>query len=154
METTMTNADSTIDTARKRASEMAGTAKDYAAASAEETAEAARDDAVDSADDVVNATRAARGEFEPGSFEAKALRQIETQISNVTNRLREKPVDEMLDDVGAFARRNPLLFLGGAALAGFATMRFLKSDDADPEEHHAPDYDPWTGSAQDRGGRQ
>lgn len=150
----MTNAHSTIDTARKRASEMAETAKDHATASAEETAEAARDDVVDNADDVANAAQAARGEFEPNSFEAEALRQIETQISSVTNRLREKPVDEMLDDVGAFARRNPLLFLGGAALAGFATMRFLKSDGADPDGHHAPDYDPWTGSAQDTGDRQ
>lgn len=150
----MTNAHSTIDTARKRAFEMAETAKDHATASAEETAEAARDDVVENADDVADAAQAARGEFEPNSFEAEALRQIETQISSVTSRLREKPVDEMLDDVGAFARRNPLLFLGGAALAGFATMRFLKSDGADPDGPHAADYDPWTGSAQDTGDRQ
>jgi hypothetical protein len=45
--------------------------------------------------------------------------------------LRERSIGQLLDDIGAFARREPVLFFGGALVAGFALSRFVKSSAAD-----------------------
>ncbi len=39
----------------------------------------------------------------------------------------ENGVSDMMDDVAAFARRRPALFIGGAFLIGLGVARFLKS---------------------------
>ncbi len=41
--------------------------------------------------------------------------------------IRERGVADMMDDVDAFARRRPALFIGGAFLVGLGIARFLKS---------------------------
>ncbi|WP_299788601.1 hypothetical protein [uncultured Marivita sp.] len=131
-----------FDKAKDRATEIASDAKDLAAASAKEQAEAARAQALDEMDDAASAADAARDEFEPYSLQSAALEQISAQINAVATQLRDKPIDAMVDDVAVFARKNPLLFLGGAALVGFAAARFLKSS----EGAHVADYDdPWSG---------
>lgn len=151
----MADARDTIETAKERATEMATDARDMAAASAQEEAEKARAQAIGGADEAARATEAARNEVDPDSIQAAALKQIGAQISHAADRLRDKPVDAMVDDVAVFARRNPMLFLGGAALAGFAAARFLKSGNAGSDRHasHASD-DPWSGHLIDDGGRQ
>jgi len=49
------------------------------------------------------------------------------QIDKLTNYLRERDVDEIVGEVGAYARRNPTLVVGGSFLLGLALARFLKS---------------------------
>ena len=41
--------------------------------------------------------------------------------------VRERGVEEMLDDVQDYARRRPAVFIGGALLVGLGLARFLKS---------------------------
>ena len=41
--------------------------------------------------------------------------------------MRDGNVSQILSDAEAFARRNPLLFIAGAALAGFAIARMTQS---------------------------
>ena len=138
----MSTTQDTFDKAKDRATEIASDAKDLAAASAKEQAEAARAQALDEMDDAASAADAARDEFEPNSLQSAALEQISAQINAVATQLRDKPIDVMVDDVAVFARKNPLLFLGGAALVGFAAARFLKSS----EGSAVADYDdPWSG---------
>ena len=141
----MSNTESTLDTAKERATEMAEDARDTATAKAREEAEKVRAEAVDEVDDAASATRAAEREFDDDSLQAAALRQIGAQISSVADQLRDKPVDAMDDDVAVFARRNPMLFLGGAALVGFAAARFLKSGSGTPTRSHVSADDPWAG---------
>lgn len=133
-----------MNTAKNSMRDMTRDARDHVADTARETANDARISTVDTVENAAHAAKAAGREFDPDTLQAAALDQIGAQISSVATHLRNKPVDEMVDDVAVFARRNPLLFLGGAALVGFAAARFLKSgtgseataDDAD---------DPWSG---------
>ena len=41
--------------------------------------------------------------------------------------MRDKDLGEMVGAVTDFAKRNPFVFLGGAALVGFAATRFAKA---------------------------
>ncbi len=53
--------------------------------------------------------------------------QASDQVERFSGYLRETSVDEITDEVRGFARGRPALFLGGAALLGFLSTRFLKS---------------------------
>lgn len=53
------------------------------------------------------------------------------QIQNVAGYLEHHNVQQIVDEVRDFARREPALFLGGAFLAGLLAARFLK---ASPEQ--------------------
>ncbi|MCL3880741.1 hypothetical protein [Marivita sp. GX14005] len=140
----MTHTDSTADEVKRKASELAQDAKDAATEAARQEAEDPREGAIDQAETAAEAARAAESEFDRGSLQAAALGQIGQQIENVAASLRDKPAEEMFDDVAIFARRNPMLFLGGAALLGFAAARFMKSGNAAPRNDYAAE-DPWSG---------
>lgn len=49
------------------------------------------------------------------------------QMRRFADQIREKGVADMVDDVHAFARRRPALFIGGAFLIGLGIARFLKA---------------------------
>ena len=49
------------------------------------------------------------------------------QMRRLADHIRERGVADMLDDVHAFARRRPALFIGGAFVIGLGLARFLKS---------------------------
>jgi len=49
------------------------------------------------------------------------------QMRRFADQIRQKGVADMIDDVHAFARRRPALFIGGAFLVGIGLARFLKA---------------------------
>lgn len=61
------------------------------------------------------------------------------QVDRLSGYLRERSVEDLLTDVRQFARRDPALFLGGAALLGLIGGRFFRSSDRSDGEY---DYDP------------
>lgn len=124
-------------------SDAANDLKDTARDVVEQKANAAKDTAVEKADQFTAAAVAAERQFDPSSVQAEALRVASEQISNAMTHIRNKPVDELLDDAALFAKRNPLLVLGGAALVGFAAARFFKSGGNGNEPWSAGD--PWQG---------
>ena len=133
-----------FDTVKDRAAKMAEYAKSQMAQTAHTQAEHTRDQTVETAEQAASAAHAASHEFDRDTLQAAALEQVGAQINAVAAHLRNTPVDEMVDDVAVFARKNPLLFLGGAALAGFAAARFLKSGEG--ARRLADDAnDPWAG---------
>jgi ElaB/YqjD/DUF883 family membrane-anchored ribosome-binding protein len=48
-------------------------------------------------------------------------------VSDLAGRLKEKSVDDLVDDTRDFVRKSPVIALGIAAVAGFALIRVLKS---------------------------
>ncbi len=48
-------------------------------------------------------------------------------VRNVSSRLRDATVDDIIRDTEQFARRQPGLFIGGVFVLGFMLARFLKS---------------------------
>lgn len=132
---------------RDRAGRLAEDARDTVTDAARQQGAQVRDAAVDEADHVADAARDARRHFDSSSLQAEALKAVQHQIEGVTQRLRDRPVEDLIDDAAVFARRNPLLVLGGAAVVGFAAARFLK---AEPRTQHQASEDPWTSAMADR----
>jgi hypothetical protein len=55
------------------------------------------------------------------------VEQAADQIDRFSTRLRERDVQELVQDAQQLARRQPALFIGGAFALGLLTARFLKS---------------------------
>lgn len=58
-----------------------------------------------------------------------AYRAADT-VERLSSVMRDRSVDEILDDVEAYARRQPEVVIGGALVLGFLASRFLKSSSA------------------------
>lgn len=136
--------DSNIDksTANKPIGEKA---KDVAGAATEEVKERAQDvadtvateaghyagqakqAAADEVKSVSSALRTAADEMRSGSPQERTFSQIADGLADVSDSVRDKDLGEMVGAVSDFAKRNPMIFLGGAALIGFAATRFAKA---------------------------
>lgn len=122
----------TADDMRRHATDMAGGAKDHAAGEANKVADALRDAARNLSD---------------GSPQARALSQIADGLANAASSVEGRDIGELTQDLTQFARRNPVAFLGGAALLGFAASRFARASTAPrPEEGLSDGSLPATGT--------
>jgi hypothetical protein len=54
-----------------------------------------------------------------------------SQLERFSTQLRDRDVSELMDEVSAFARRQPALFIGGGVALGLVAARFLKSSASD-----------------------
>lgn len=106
--------ESVMDTARDTAAKQAEAAKKTAAERANEQAERVRE---------------AGESFEDGSMAKEATDRIAENISAAAQSIENTDLAALGDDLARFARRQPLLFFGGAALLGFAAGRVLKASE-------------------------
>jgi 23S rRNA pseudoU1915 N3-methylase RlmH len=58
---------------------------------------------------------------------SRVLEQAATALDRMSEALRNRDVDSMIDQATTLMRRQPALFVGGSVLAGFLLTRFLKS---------------------------
>lgn len=107
-----------FDQASATARKAATRGKDRAAGGIDELAELI--------EDVAKAIESRLGD-QYGAYARKAA----TAISGVSGNLRDKEVDELLDDARAFVRKQPAIALGAAAAIGFALTRIVKAGDDD-----------------------
>lgn len=80
--------------------------------------------------DVANALRRASQDLRDGSAQERTLGQIANGLADASDALRDKDLGEIIAAVSAVARKNPMLFLGGAVVLGFAASRFAKASTA------------------------
>ena len=122
---------------------------DHAADAAHDKAREATDritqEAGDRVSNAADAAAAASAEFEAGSLQAQATQQVAAHLTDVANRISRTDFDQAAGKVTQFARENPLMFLGGAALLGFAAARFLKASDRHTAVARTTAEDPWMG---------
>lgn len=76
--------------------------------------------------DVANALRRSSQDLD-GSPAAQYVNKAADQIERVAGYVRTANIDEIRRTAESFARREPLLFLGGAFALGMIGARFLKS---------------------------
>ncbi|NIY73046.1 hypothetical protein HCZ30_11450 [Marivivens donghaensis] len=81
----------------------------------------------DEVSDVSNALRKAAEEMRSGSPQERTMSQIASTLADASDSIRDKDLGEMAGGLSDFARRNPMAYLGGAALLGFAATRFAKA---------------------------
>ena len=98
----------------------------------------------DEVKDVAMALRRAASDLRGGSAQERTLGQIASTLADASEQLRDKDLGEIMQAASRVARENPLLFLGGAALLGFAASRYAK---ASSDRATSPQVSPQTGGA-------
>lgn len=78
---------------------------------------------------IADALHKAAGELNDGSSHRRMFDRLADNVEHVSKVLNDKSLGDMLGDLNDLARRNPSLFLGGAALAGFAATRLATSSE-------------------------
>ncbi len=121
-------------TTKKTADNLVGKAKNAADDAMEKTtqvaatqANAAKSSVADEMSGVASALRSAAEEMRSGSPQERTFGQIAEGLADASDALRDKDLSTIVRDATQFARSNPLVFLGGAALIGFAATRFAKA---------------------------
>jgi len=112
-------------------------------------ADEAKGAAADEVKDVASALRTAAEEMRSGSAQERTFSQIAEGLADASEAMRDKDLGEMVGAVSNFARRNPMVFLGSAALIGFAATRFAKASgdgrsDSSGAGQHRTQMDPYT----------
>lgn len=76
------------------------------------------------------------------------LREAADGLDELAQSLQGRSVGEMVGDLSAFGRKNPVAFMGAAALAGFALGRFARASErhAAPADYPAPQSQPTPGA--------
>lgn len=113
--------------AKAEASNLADKAYDVADSKLEE----GKAEATAQMDRTAEQIRNAGHEFGDDSYQAQAAEYLASNLSQAAEMIRGKDLGALVDDVTLFARRNPALFLGGAALLGFAAARLMKASERD-----------------------
>jgi len=67
------------------------------------------------------------------------VRHAAEGLEHVSGAVRTQDLDDLMESVESFARRQPVVFLGSAVLAGFGLARFVKSS---AERRRGRGYDP------------
>lgn len=118
------DAPSISDRARSDISRAAETAKVQARRIASQQKEAG----AERLGEVAGAVHGAARSLEAGMPQmATYVHDAAVRLEDAATTLRTRNLDDIMDDIGRFARAQPALFFGGAMLAGFALTRFLKS---------------------------
>ena len=115
-----------VDQARDQAASLAQQAQERALQLAEEQKRRAAEQVEGMAHAVDSVAEAIGRELPPA---APYVREVAQSIHSASTALRERSVDDLIQTATDFARRQPLVTLGGALFAGFAFARFLKATD-------------------------
>ena len=114
--------------------------KDTAAAKASEKTNEALRNAASAAHSTSSALREAGDKLENDSdtpgWLGGAFKQAADSIAKFADTVGDKEPREMMDDVNRFARDNPVAFLVGSAMVGFAAARVMKVGSEQSDASH------------------
>ncbi len=110
------------------------------------------------ADEIARTARgleAAADGLEGSPLQQDLLREAADGLKQIARAVQGKSIGAMVGDLSEFGRQNPLAYLGGAALAGFALARFARASSPDdaaryPASTRPEASDRSTGSGADR----
>ncbi|NOE28315.1 hypothetical protein [Ruegeria sp. HKCCD6157] len=133
----------TTEKAKAHAQDLAGKVKDTVTAEASARAESLKDSAAQEVESAAHAADAAADAFPDQSVQHQVLSRIADNMEAVAGQVRSADLAIMSRKVSDFARENPLLFVGSAALAGFAAARFLSARNTGAAQSASFGADPW-----------
>ncbi len=114
-----------MNEARSAADRASEEAKRYSSRKMEE----GRDRTADGLDRLAHAADTAASDLESQHQEtiSRYVREMADRVGMVAEGLRDKSVDELIDDAKATARKNPALFVAGSVAIGLCLSRFVKA---------------------------
>jgi hypothetical protein len=121
----------TSDLAREKLDELGAAAKETAGHAAEKVKEqvgAQQQAGADYAQRFAENIRGAAKAFEQDTpIAARTIEMAADYVEDAAHKIRDGSMNDVIDGVTSFARRQPAAFLGLSVLAGFAVVRFLKA---------------------------
>ncbi|WP_157937603.1 hypothetical protein [Oceaniglobus roseus] len=121
--------------ARREAHGLAEGVRDHL----QDRAEDARDSVADEVSSVGEALRTASQEMRRGSLQEQVFATMADSLADFADSMSGRDPDELVRSVSSFGRRNPVAFLGGATLLGFAASRMARASSRHPESTHRHD---------------
>jgi len=85
---------------------------------------------------------------------AQLIRQGASTLERVTRSIEGTSLDDMVRQVRTFARNNPMAFVGGAMLAGFAVARFARASSRPDTSDWNRSGEAWRGDDRGYGGSE
>jgi gas vesicle protein len=123
--------EATSDMAREKLDELGDAARETASHVTEKVKEqvsAQQDAGADYAQRFAENIRNAAKAFEQDTpIAARTIEMTAGYIEDAAEKIRNGSLNDVIDGVTSFARRQPAAFLGLSVLAGFAVVRFLKA---------------------------
>jgi len=116
-----------LDEARSAATEKAGEAK---AQAADEISRTAR------------GLEAAAEQMEGSPLQQDLLREAADGLKQIARAVEGKSIGTMAAELTEFGRQNPVAYLGGAALVGFALARFARASTPSETDRASRRFDP------------
>lgn len=71
-----------------------------------------------------------------GGVQARVLETMANGVAAVSDQIAERDLSSILDDVTGFARRNPAVFIAGAAVAGIVLTRLAAQAGRSAQDRH------------------
>jgi vacuolar-type H+-ATPase subunit E/Vma4 len=132
--------------ARRAAEDLADRARDAAEGVKERARTAAseqKNQAAERLSGFAEALRTASSDLDQRgqSVASGFVRQAADGLDHVSGAVRSRDLDDLVATVESFARRQPVVFLGSAVLAGFGLARFVKSS-AERRRERGYGYEP------------
>ena len=116
--------------AKERLGDLRDTAQssiDDAKAAAADKTEAVKGRTADEISRTAEGLEAAAKEMDGSPLQQDLLREAADGLKHIAQAVQGKSIGAMVGDLSEFGRQNPLAYLGGAALAGFALARFARA---------------------------
>lgn len=110
-----------------RAREIAAEARQTASHQAAHRLDQGKDQVADTLETVAHSLMDTSRKLRDSGHASGLVEGAADRVQRFSGFLRDTDVDEMVDRVEGFARRNPAVFLGGAFALGLVGARFIKS---------------------------
>jgi ElaB/YqjD/DUF883 family membrane-anchored ribosome-binding protein len=108
----------------------ASKATDVAMDKANSWYERGKDEALSELDGVASALHTAASELRRNTSSARSadlVDRLASGIETLSERFEQKEIRDIISDAEGYARNNPAVFFGGAAVLGFLAARFVKA---------------------------
>lgn len=136
--------DEAVDATRQAAGEIGAGLRDDLKQTQDrvmDQAESAKQGLAGQVGETAAALEAAAEKFGEQSVQGDLFRGAARGLDALSQALRGNSMSGLASDLTDFGRRNPAVFLGGAALAGFALARFAQASAANPTPVPADDLE-------------
>jgi len=119
----------TVGQVTEQAQQAAGQVVDQARQQVSSRLAGQKDRAAEGLTSVVHALRQTSQQLREQDQQAVTgyIETTASQVERISSYLKQNDLGELIDDVERFARRQPVMFLGGAFVLGLLGARFLKS---------------------------
>jgi gas vesicle protein len=122
---------------RDRARDVVSQAKDRATEQLESKISSSKSKAAETLSGVAQTLRASTQQLRDQNQEgaSRAMERAADGVERFASYLQDANVDDVIDQVHEFARRQPVAFIGGAFALGFLASRFFKAASPDSRRH-------------------